>query len=68
MKRHGHLFERAVSFEALIAAAKRAARGKAKTLAVDRFFLHLEREVLQLQRELLDGSRLRQSPRGDFGL
>ncbi len=52
MKRHGHLFERLVSFENLLAAAKAARRGKRFKTNVARFDFDLERELVALQQEL----------------
>ncbi len=56
MKRSGHLFEQVADFHALVAAAKRAARGKGASLSAASFLFHLEGEILRLQREILDGS------------
>ncbi len=56
MKRTGHLFEQVADFGALLAAAKRAGRGKGATQSAASFRFHLEGEILNLQRELLDGS------------
>ena len=56
MRRAGHLFEQVVGFFPLVAAARRAARGKRLSRATAAFLLDLEPEVLQLQRELLGGS------------
>jgi len=56
MKRSGHLFEQVADFHALIAAAKRAARGKSESLSAAAFIFNMEGEVLRLQREILDGS------------
>ena len=50
------LFPRIASFEALEAAAQRAARGKRRKPGVAAFLAHLEREVLRLERELLAGT------------
>jgi len=44
--------EQVASFPALVAAAKRAARGKKLTAESSRFMVDLEGEVLQLEREL----------------
>ena len=56
MRRTGGLFEGAVTFPALCAAARRAARGKGKSASAARFLFDLEPEVLRLMRELEDGS------------
>jgi len=49
-------FERVASFGALVAAARRAARGHRRSPDVADFLLDLEPEVLQLERELRAGS------------
>jgi RNA-directed DNA polymerase len=56
MRRVGHLFEAATDFHALRDAARRAARGGWRAPGAASFLGELEREVLALQRELLDGS------------
>ena len=56
MKRIGHLFEQVADFHALIAAARRAARGKGASISAASFLFDMESEVLRLQREILDGS------------
>ena len=56
MKRVGGLFDRAACFETLVAAARRAARGKHHKPEVASFLFHLETEALRLERELLQGS------------
>lgn len=56
MRRIGAFFDRLTSFEALIAAARRAALGKRGKRPVARFLLDLEPEVLRLQRELCAGT------------
>ena len=43
-------------FHALVAATKRAARGKSESLSTAYFLFHMEGEILRLQREILDGS------------
>ena len=50
------LFARIASFEALEAAAQRAARGKRRKPGVAAFLAHLEPEVLRLEREFLSGT------------
>jgi hypothetical protein len=55
-KRHDHLFDRIANFQALHAAARRAARGKRKKSGAAGFFANLERELLTLERELRDGT------------
>lgn len=56
MMRHRGLWERLVSFENLYHAFRRAARGKSERLYCARFSYHRERELLELKRELEDGS------------
>ena len=56
MKRIGGLFVHVVSFDNLIAAARRAARGKSASPEVAAFLYRLEPAVLQLERELTAGS------------
>ena len=56
MKRVGDLWSSLTSFEYLLAAAENAARGKKRRPDVAAFVMNLEWEVLQLRRELLDGS------------
>ena len=56
MKRIGHLFERIVRFDNLLAAAHNAVRGKKNRQPVAAFYFHLETELLQLERELLGDS------------
>lgn len=52
----GELFDRAMSFESLWAAAGRACRGHLDRPAVARFWFHLETEIFDLERELLSGT------------
>ena len=52
MKRHGNLWEQVTSFGNLVAAARRARRGKRGLEAVARFEFELERELIRLQDEL----------------
>ena len=52
MKRHGHLFEDVASFAALLAAERRARRGKRSRPDVARFVFHLETNLLELESEL----------------
>ena len=56
MKRVDGLFSRIVAFDNLLAAERRAARGKRDRDSVARFEFHLERELIRLQEELIDGS------------
>lgn len=56
MRRVGNLWDRIVSFPNLMAAARRAARGKRTTRGAARFLDRLESEVLRLERELNDGT------------
>lgn len=53
MKRIGHLFEKIVTFENLIRAAKRAARGKKSKNSVARYIIDLEKDVIKLQEEFV---------------
>ena len=56
MKRYGHLFERIVTFENLLLAARKALRGKKDRKPVAMFYFHLEPEILKLEEELLEGT------------
>jgi hypothetical protein len=56
MKRVGGLFPRIVAFHNLLAAERRAARGKRDRPAVQQFEFHLERELILLQEELCAGT------------
>ena len=56
MKRHGDLWPAVVSWPNLVRAADRARRGKRRRDVVLRFDFDLERELLQLRRELIGGS------------
>ncbi len=56
MKRKGYLFEQVVEFRNLRRSALRAARGKYLTTEMAVFLVHLESEVLKLQRELTEGA------------
>lgn len=56
MRREKWLFEQVCTFEALVAAAHRAMRGKRRKAHVAAFWRDLEPQVLRLQRELEDGS------------
>ena len=55
-KRHTDLYGRIANFAALRAAARKAVRGKRKKPGASAFMANFEREVLQLERELCDGS------------
>jgi hypothetical protein len=55
MKRTNDLFECIVRFDNLLAAERRAARGKRDRPSVARFEFHLERELIRLQEALLAG-------------
>jgi RNA-directed DNA polymerase len=55
MRRADGLFDRIVAFDNLLAAERLAARGKRDRESVARFEFHLERELIQLQEELIDG-------------
>lgn len=52
MKRYNHLFEKIISFENLLIAARKAQKGKRFNDNVASFNLRLESELLQLQQEL----------------
>lgn len=52
MKRHGDLFDRIVTFENLLLAAKKAGRGKKTKSSVASFLFNLENELIQLLSEL----------------
>jgi retron-type reverse transcriptase len=54
MKRVGHLFEKVVTFENLLKSAHLAGLGKRHKRPVARFLIDIEREVIQLQKELLE--------------
>ena len=51
-----NLFGQIASFQALLSAAKRAARGKRKKPGAAAFLAHLEPEILRLERALHNGS------------
>ena len=55
-KLHDKLFQRIANFEALRAAARKALIGKRKKPGAGAFCANLERELLRLERTLLDGS------------
>lgn len=52
MKRHGNLFEQIVSFENLLAAAKKAFKGKKDKARTAMFYFDMEKELLCLRNEL----------------
>ena len=54
-KRRGRLFDGIASFEAIVAAALRAAAGKRRTPVPAAFLANLETEALRLERELRSG-------------
>lgn len=56
MKTHKDLYPRIVSFENLLLASRKAQRGKRFKSQTALFNLNLEKELLRLQEELLDGS------------
>ena len=56
MKRHGHLFEKVITFDNLLLASRKAIRGKRDKRAVSSFYFHLESEILALQEELKNGT------------
>lgn len=53
MNRVGELFEGFASFANLLSAYRKAQRGARRNVATAQFFFHLEKELLQLQEELL---------------
>jgi RNA-directed DNA polymerase len=61
MKRYGNFFDRLVSFENLMLAARKAFRGKKERQTVAAFYFNLENEVIDLRNELTVGSYV---PRG----
>jgi len=56
MKRQGDLRHHLTSFRHLLTSAQRAARGKRRRPDVARFWLELEKEVLNSANELTDGT------------
>jgi len=56
MKRYGNLWEKVLSWDNLVLAARKAQRGKRDRGAVRLFAFNLEPELLRLQAELEDGS------------
>jgi RNA-directed DNA polymerase len=56
MKRYGNLWDKIVSWENLVLAAKKAQRGKRDRDVVQRFNFILEQQLLRLQQELVDGN------------
>lgn len=56
MKRYGDLWERLVSWENLLSAARKARRGKRDRASVQQFEFDLENQLLALQRELVEGT------------
>lgn len=56
MRRVGHLFERVIAYENLVAAFRLARQGCGNTPEVCRFHYRLEPELLRLQRALLRGT------------
>ena len=55
-RRHDDLFPLIASFNALRIASRKAVLGKRKKPGASAFFANIERELLRLERELLDGS------------
>jgi RNA-directed DNA polymerase len=55
-KLHDGLFERIANFQSLLEAARKAVCGKRRKPGAAGFYANLERELLRLERELLDGS------------
>ncbi|MFV1969189.1 MAG: hypothetical protein ACC628_27525, partial [Pirellulaceae bacterium] len=58
MKRHKYLFEHVASLGNLLGAAKDALRGKRSRQPGAGFFLELEKELVALHEELLNGEYL----------
>jgi len=58
MKRLGGVWQQLVSFENLLLAYRKARRGKSRRPSVAGFECNLEKELLQLQRELQSGEYL----------
>jgi hypothetical protein len=56
VRRYGGLWDRLVSWENLLLAARKARRGKRDRACVQRFEFDLERKLLALQRELCEGT------------
>jgi len=56
MKRLGNIWEEVIAFENLLFAYRKARRGKRSRREVLEFSLRLEQNLLQLRRELQDGS------------
>jgi RNA-directed DNA polymerase len=56
MKRYGIFFDRLVSFENLMVAAKKAFRGKKDRKSVASFYFNLENEIIDLRNELITGN------------
>lgn len=56
MKTYKNLFDSVCSFENLYIAYLRAVKGKRITPDIDRFSFNMERELIELERELKDGS------------
>lgn len=56
MRRHKNLFDQLTSFENLILAGRKASKGKRAKRAVAKFIFDLEKEVIQIQEELLAGT------------
>ncbi|MBC8549837.1 MAG: group II intron reverse transcriptase domain-containing protein [Candidatus Brocadiales bacterium] len=53
MKRYGSFFEKAVDFNNLVLAAKKAAKGKELTIQAQDFLFRLEPNIIEIQKELL---------------
>jgi retron-type reverse transcriptase len=64
MKRIGRIWPQVISFENLLLAYRKAKRGKGRSRTVSGFALNLERNLIELQRELQSGTY---SP-GDYRL
>ena len=56
MKRYGNLWPQLVSWDNLLLPTRKARRGKRDRAAVQRFEFELERSLLAIQRELVDGT------------
>lgn len=52
MKRYGHLFEKIISFDNLLLAARKSMKGKKHKYAAAAFYFNLENEIISLHRAL----------------
>jgi retron-type reverse transcriptase len=56
MKRYGNLWEKLISWDNLLLAARKARRGKRDRVAVQRFEFDVERQLVAIQMELTGGT------------